>query len=200
MNSSQNPFSKDRIEKLPFRFRAGDSWELFLQRLVEQQYCGAIVGPHGSGKTTLMEELIPHLEERGFEPVVIHLPSESSMRDKERLPELLRPLVAPQFILLDGAEQLSTRHWLPVRSAASRAAGFVVTVHRASRLPVLMHLETHVPLLKDLVEELTGGSIPHEECEGLIARHHGDIREALRELHDRWDGGSSGMPDPDPAN
>lgn len=189
MNSGENPFSTERTEQLSFRFPPGDSWEQFLQRIKDQRFCGAIVGPHGSGKTTLLEQLIPYLKEQGFEPVVIRLSSESGMRDKERLPEVLRPLAKPQFILLDGAEQLSTRHWLPVRSAASSAAGFIVTVHRASRLPVLLHTETHVPLLKDLVGELTGGSLPHEECEGLIARHHGDIREAFRELYDRWDGG-----------
>src|SRR5690606_16153781 len=99
--------------------------EQFLQRIKEHDNCGAIVGPHGSGKTTLVEELVPRLHEQGFEPVVIRLSSESGMRDKERLPDILRPLVKPQFILLDGAEQLSTRHWLPVRSAASRAAGFI---------------------------------------------------------------------------
>jgi len=188
MNSRENPFSSERIEKLPFRFRAGDSWDQFLERIKEQKYCGAIVGPHGSGKTTLLEELAPRLREQGFDPVIIRLSSESGMRDKERLPDILRPLAAPQFILLDGAEQLSTRHWLPVRSAATKAAGFIVTVHRVSRLPVLAHLETHVPLLRDLVAELTGGSLPQLEMESLIARHHGDIRGAFHELYERWDG------------
>lgn len=197
MNASENPFASARVEKLPFRFRPGDSWEQFFKRLEDQRYCGAIVGPHGSGKSTMLEALIPHLKERGFEPVVVRLTAESSMRDKERLPDIFRRLVKPQFILLDGAEQLSTRHWLPARSAASNAAGFVVSVYRVSRLPVVMHIETHVPLFKELVEELTGGSIPYEECASLMARHHGNVREAFRELHERWDGGASEPEEPE---
>ena len=110
------------------------------------------------------------------------------MRDKERFPEKLRGIKKPGFILLDGAEQLSTRHWLSVRAAASQAAGFVVTVHRSSRLPVVLELETNPELLDDLVSELTGGKLPEHEAQEILRRHRGNVREALRELYDRWAG------------
>src|SRR5690349_16086214 len=128
MIARENPFASNRIESLEFRFPEGSSWEGLMSRLEANQYCGAIVGPHGSGKTTLLEQLAPRLEERGFRPEIIRLSSESGMRDKEKLPERLRQITKPGFILLDGAEQLSTRHWLPIRTAASMAAGFIVTV------------------------------------------------------------------------
>ena len=102
-----------------------------LKRIEGQQWCASLVGGHGTGKTTLLEQLAPRLQERGFEPHVFRLSADVSMREKERLPEKLREVVAPGFILLDGAEQLSTKHWLSVRAAASKAAGFVVTVHRS---------------------------------------------------------------------
>jgi ATPase subunit of ABC transporter with duplicated ATPase domains len=186
--AKENPFASSQIEKLEFRFPPGVNWEVLLKRLEAQQWCASIVGGNGSGKTTLLEQLAPHLEARGFEPVFFRLNSESSMRDKERLSDTLRAVRKPGFILLDGAEQLSTRHWLSVRGAASQAAGFVVTVHRSSRLPVVLELETNAALLDDLVSELTGGKLPDHEAGGILHRHRGNVREALRELYDRWAG------------
>lgn len=188
MLAKENPFATSQLEKIAFRFPEGVTWDVLLSRLASQNWCASIVGGNGSGKTTLIEQLAPHLSDRGFEPIIFRLSSESSMRDKERLPERLREVRSPGFILLDGAEQLSTRHWLSVRTAASQAAGFVVTVHRTSRLPVVLELETNAGLLDELVTELTGGRLPANEAQAILHRHRGNVREAFRELYDRWAG------------
>ncbi len=188
MSTSGNPFTRERLRQLAYRFPPGASWESFLEKLAAQEYCAAIVGSLGSGKTTLLEGLPPHLEALGFEPILFRLEGDVSMREKERLPERLREVKRPGFILLDGAEQLSTRHWLPIRSAASTAAGFVVTVHRTSRLPTAFECETSVSLLQSLVEELAGASLPRDEAETLLARKHGNLRAIFDDLHDRWSG------------
>jgi hypothetical protein len=186
MKARENPFAVQRTEKLSYRLPSGTTWPLLLQRLESQGYCGAIVGRHGAGKTTLLEEFVPHLETLGFQPQIIRLTSESSMREKEALPSVLRRFSKPAFILLDGAEQLSTRHWLPVRSAAGVAAGFLVTVHRISRLPTLFECDTNTVLLEDLVRELTGKQLPLAQATDLLTRHFGNIRDCLRELYDDW--------------
>lgn len=188
VNARENPFASARIENLPFRFPAGTDWNSLLTRLESQQWCASIVGGNGVGKTTLLEQIVPHLADRGFEPVIFRLNAESSMKEKERLPDKLREVKAPGFILLDGAEQLSTRHWLSVRAAASAAAGFIVTVHRSSRLPVAIELETSAKLLDALVVDLTGGKLPEGEAGLIFHRHRGNLRECLRELYDRWAG------------
>ena len=188
MPDNDNPFAATKLESLPFYFPTGVNWETLLQRLETQQWCASIVGGSGTGKTTLLQQLIPHIEARGFQPVLFRLQSESSMREKERLPDKLREVKAPGFILLDGAEQLSTRHWLSVRAAATHAAGFIVTVHRSSRLPVVLELETSHKLLDTLVGALTKGKLPDNEAESIFQRHRGNLRDCLRELHDRWAG------------
>jgi ABC-type dipeptide/oligopeptide/nickel transport system ATPase subunit len=188
VTARENPFATCHVEHIPFRFPPGMGWESLLKRLEELNWCASIVGGNGSGKTTLLEQLIPHLQQRGFEPIVFRLQTESGMKEKDRLADKLREVRSPGFILLDGAEQLSTRQWLPIRAAASQAAGFIVTVHRTSRLPVALELETSSKLLENLVESLTGGKLPDAEADALFHRHRGNLRECLRELYDRWAG------------
>ncbi len=186
--TEENPFAPCHLERITFRFPSGVDWETLLDRMAAQQWCASIVGGNGSGKTTLLDQIVPHIEARGFQPAIFRLATESSMRDKDRLADKLRDVRAPGFIILDGAEQLSTRQWLPVRAAASQAAGFLVSVHRTSRLPVVLELETSPKLLDALVESLTGGKLPEGEGEVIFHRHRGNLRDCLRELHDRWCG------------
>ena len=186
MKARDNPFATHRVERLAFRLPLGLDWESLLQKLERQGYCGAIVGRNGSGKSTLLEQFQPRLKELGFEPHLIRLRSDATMREKEALQELIRKIVKPAFVLLDGAEQLSTRHWLPVRSAAGNAAGFVVTVHRVSRLPALLECETNPSLLAELVRELGAQLLSKERATELHVRHYGNMRDCLRELYDEY--------------
>jgi ATPase subunit of ABC transporter with duplicated ATPase domains len=188
VTARENPFATCHLERIPFRFPPGVTWDSLLKRLEELNWCASIVGGNGTGKTTLLEQLIPHLQAHGFEPVIFRLQTESGMKEKDRLADKLREVKKPAFILLDGAEQLSTRQWLPIRAAASEAAGFIVTVHRTSRLPVALELETSPKLLEHLTESLSGGKLPDGEAETLFQRHRGNLRECLRELYDRWAG------------
>jgi hypothetical protein len=43
-------------------------------------------------------------------------------------------------------------------------------------------------LLDALVVELTGGKLDEGEAESIFHRHRGNLRECLRELHERWAG------------
>jgi hypothetical protein len=181
----ENPFSADAVENLEYRLPAGLTWDALIAKLASSKWIGSIVGPHGSGKTTLLEQLAPRLERHGLRPYLCRLTTESTQADKDALLAAVRELRAPDILLLDGAEQLSTRQWLPLRVAVDSLAGCVVTLHRTGRLPILHQTETSPALLTDLIYELTGSSLPPGEAPSLLARHRGNVRECFRELYDR---------------
>jgi hypothetical protein len=60
----------------------------------------------------------------------------------------------------------------------------VVTTHREGRLPTLWRCATTPELLRNLVRELDVG-LDEADARALHARHHGNVRDALRELYDQ---------------
>jgi hypothetical protein len=187
VKAKDNPFAAQRIERLAFRFPDDDDWDALLARLESAAWRGAIVGPHGAGKTTVLEQLAPRLAARGFNPKLLTLRAESTSADKQMLAAATSAR-APDFLLLDGAEQLTTRQWLTFQNWMRTAAGCVITLHRESRLPTVLQVDSSPALLDELTHELCGAWLPEGEARRLFIRHHGNLRECLRELYDRWAG------------
>jgi hypothetical protein len=185
MRPRDNPFATEKIETLPFRLPTGLTWEGFLDRCATAKWRGAIVGPHGSGKTTLLEQLAPRVKTRGFTPHLFRFRAESPIAEKLALLKRVRDLRAPDLLLLDGAEQFTTREWLTLHSAASAMAGCIITLHRTSRLPTLLETQTSPALLIELAAELTGNRLSTAEATVLHKRHFGNMRECLRSLYDQ---------------
>jgi ATPase family associated with various cellular activities (AAA) len=187
-NTSENPFAAERLEHLPFRFPEGDSWDAFLSRLQTHRWRGAVVGPPGSGKTTLLEQLAPYLEAKGFRPRMFTLRPEHTFAEKQATLNQITALKAPDFLLVDGADQLPTRNWLSVTTAGATCAGLIITQHRGGRLPTVHSCEPNAVLLETLVVELTDAWLPEGEARSLLARYYGNVRECFRDLHDRYAG------------
>jgi hypothetical protein len=173
-----NPFAVHRV--LRERYRLGDAeWSWLFARLHALGGRGAIVGPHGSGKTTLIEDLAERLQALRWR---IHLLRFST--DDRRLPDLAR-WGREDFVLCDGAEQLSFIDWRRLRVRTARAGGFVITTHSRGRLPVLHRCETSAELLGELAASLAA-PVSMGESQQLYERHGGDLRAAIRELYDQW--------------
>ena len=189
MTTTDNPFSAERLETLAFRFPAGVTWDTLLARCAESGWRSAIVGPPGSGKSMLIAQLAPHLEARGFTPRLLRLDAESRRAHRDAVLADARQMRAPDFLLLDGAEQLNTREWLILRSVIDSLAGCIITQHRTGRMATLIETGTTPALLEDLAAELTGGRLPVGEAAGIHVRCRGNLRDGLRELRDRWAGG-----------
>ena len=97
-------------------------------------------------------------------------------------------LRAPDFLLVDGAELLPTRQWLSVTNAGAACAGLVTAQQRGGRLPTVHSCEANPAVLNAIVLELTEAWLPEGEAGRLLARYHGNMRECLRDLHDRYAG------------
>lgn len=183
MKARENPFRSERIERIPIRVK-GATVEELATRAVGLRAC-AIVGPEGTGKTTLLEALAARFEGRGFEVQLVRVRPESLGSGLCDLPwgEGKRAL------LLDGLEGVGRRARPLLSELVRRTDLLVATAHRAGSLPTLIEVRTSPALLEELVRELVeeeafGGV--RSELPDLLRRHRGNIRECFRVLYDRW--------------
>lgn len=150
---------------------------------------GALVGPKGHGKTTLLEQMERRLEEAGLEIRRLRLRVESPTPDAETRRRLRRKLQDGVVISIDGLELLRPWIWWRLRREWRHAGGLLATTHRPGRLPALQEHRTTPKLLRSLVRELledeSYASI-ESGLDDLFVRHHGNVRECLRELYDRF--------------
>ena len=188
MRARDNPFSAQRVLAIRYRL-SGVTWDEMLARLDALHSRAALVGPHGHGKTTLLEDLGARLAERGFRVRTVTLHDGGRRLDAIQRKILFHDLTPADVLLLDGAEQLGRLPWLEVRTRTRAAGGLIITYHRLGLLPTLHECRTTPGLLAEIVEELAGEGVPAD----LFDRHGGNVRDALRELYDAFaDGGPTG--------
>jgi energy-coupling factor transporter ATP-binding protein EcfA2 len=155
-----------------------------LQRLPSRT--GAIVGPHGSGKTNLLVHLARLLAETGG---CIGPLRARSCRDVAGIMRAILAAPPGTITCIDSWEQLGWPGRLVVRaSAAWRRVGLVVTSHCETELPTLIECHTSRTLLERLVERLPGaGGMSQSDIDDAFARHGGNLRDSLAELYDRFE-------------
>ena len=185
MRARDNPFAVQRVLAIRYRL-SGTTWEELLARLESLRFRAALVGPHGHGKTTLLEDLGARLAGQGFRvrTVTLH-EGDHRLGDAQRR-TLFHSLAPSDVLLLDGAEQLGRLPWLELRTRTRAAGGLIITSHRPGLLPTLHECRTTPGLLAEIVGELTGAEVETGE---LFDRHQGNLREALRALYDACAGG-----------
>ncbi|MBI5385572.1 MAG: hypothetical protein HZA90_12910 [Verrucomicrobia bacterium] len=185
MRACDNPFSTDRVQGVRYR-PVGATWKDLLSRLDALDFRAAIVGPKGTGKTTLLEDLAPRLRSLGFTPKPLRLDEEHRVFPDGFLPNFFADLGSRDIILLDGAEQLPRWHWWRFRRWSREGRGLIVTAHRPGLLPVLIECRTTPELLDGVLTELLGEVGPElrERGRRLFQQHRGNLREVLRSLYD----------------
>ena len=185
MRAADNPYAVDRVLRVRYRPR-GWNWPGLMDRLAELRYRAAIVGPEGSGKTTLAEDLAARLAERGMRPRFAILNRQNRRLQADLFP-WLRDAGPADVLCLDGCEQLGPIAWRRLLWRCRSLGGLLITTHRPGRLPTLVQCDTDAQLLIDLARELS----PDEPCtsadaEQLWRARDGNLRLALRDLYDRW--------------
>jgi hypothetical protein len=177
---ADNPFASARIDRLPYRFSSGDVSTL-IERLTRLGGRGAVVGRHGSGKTTLMGLLAGELP---GEPVSLRLDAATRNPLRTAVAGLPTTVGSHHSILIDGAEQLGAPGWWRLRRRIRRAGAVVITSHRPARLPTLHECTATPELLRELVRELAPEVDAIDDLDTLFERHDGDLRRCFRELYD----------------
>ena len=185
MRAADNPFTVQKVRRIRYR-PAGVTWEELLERLAALHYRAAIVGPHGRGKTTLLEDLTPRLEAQGFRIRSVMLHTGNRFLTRDQRDALGHDIGSRDLLCVDGAEQLSRIAWTSLLARSRAAGGLLITSHQAGLLPTLVDCQTTPELLEDIVRELAGREV--EGVRTLFRRHEGNVRAALLELYDRWAG------------
>jgi hypothetical protein len=176
MRARDNPFRSERLDRLAFRYPPGLDRPSLLRRLAELGHRAAIVGPEGSGKTTLSRDLEQAL---GGDYRIWRV---TRHRGERRLARALPRLGSADYVILDGADQLGWAEFQRLRRRARRAGGLLVLSHRPGLLPTLIVTTTSQALLDTLAAELAPGDIGEPSA---LEQHRGNIREALRARYDR---------------
>ena len=189
-----NPFSTRfvRPDQVEFIFETGGSIENLVKRLETSAWRGQILGPHGTGKTTLIWSLVRILQPN-LAIKLIQLQSHHKKLDEaktlfqtERYSETENDL-----LIVDGFESLG---WLERRSLLGRhhsKGRLLVSTHQDCGLPVLFQSPTKPEIFNQLVSKLTKhvGSELVGESSRLFEKHQGNCRDAIFELYDLFEQG-----------
>ncbi len=186
MKARENPFRTGRVLRVRYRMR-GQSLEGLLHRLRQLGYRAAIVGPKGTGKTTLLEDLEPALGALGFEVKRLRLDDRTKRFPRGFLSRFFGELTGRDMILFDGAEQMNLFAWHRFKVRSKIARGLVITSHLPGLLPTLRECSTCAELLNEIITELVGADpeTTRAAAVALYQRHNGNLRDALREMYDR---------------
>ena len=182
----ENPFRMQRIEALRYRLDQ-DGWQALMTRFAAQRWRGVLVGAHGSGKTTLREELESRLQRAGWDVRSVVLEDQRPL-GWTALKEVIATAGRRTLLSLDGLDRISAWTWWRLCRATHGIGGILATSHIRGRLPTLHRHHTSPELLRELVHDL----VHHRHdpapftarCAELFTRHRGDVRACLRSLYD----------------
>ena len=134
----------------------------------------------------MLEDLGERMRERGREVRWVRLSAERRAPTRGEWRRLVG-VDRRAIVFVDGAEQLRPAVWRVVKLLCWRAEGLIITSHGEGLLPTLVRCETSEDVLAEVVGEL-GIDLGGSDAEAVFRRHGGNVREALRELYDRWAG------------
>ncbi len=189
-STSNNPFATRWVRPgaIEYVFSDGQSAEGLVQQLQAAGWWGQIVGPHGSGKSTLVETLIPVFAGLGREPLLIAF--HDGQRSLPQSPATDRWSANTQ-VVIDGYEQLSRTSRFGLKWRCRRAGcGLLVTAHASVGLPALIQTEPDQMLATRLVERLIeseAGVITRADIAASYASCDANVREMLFDLYNLYE-------------
>ena len=190
MKAHLNPFAPDRVQRLlPFGPEfVGTTWEQLESDWENSSRRAAVVGPHGSGKTTFLNTLGErlsssyHVEKLFFHRDERHLSGEQ----KTQLARLKDP--AHTILLVDGEGHLTLRerHWL--RRQSGEMAGYLVARHHRCTLPTLLSLKVTPQLAHQLLKRIHPAEAAQRKNDLplLLRKKSANLRELWFSFYDSY--------------
>lgn len=176
-----NPFRTSRLLALPVHW--GDTTpEALLARWHAAGRRGALVGPHGTGKTARLRALAARLADEGRRVVWVQWHDDGSTTPAGWRAALAAAADARAVVCLDGSENLGLLAAYRLFRYTRRAGGVLATLHRRSRL--FPTLALHAP---DAALFATHAASLAPGCEvaarAAFAAARGNAHEAFRRLY-----------------
>lgn len=191
--AKDNPFRSHRIESLDYRF-PGFCWHSAAAGLQQMNWRGAILGPHGTGKTTLLIGLHKYLSIQPNMPSsqLWFVPRDRTEQTRDWV-HLRSQVKSPEVLLIDGIERLSwsRRQELLGRQLFWRGNpvstySIIATTHRRLGLPIWRRCQADDQVLESLLHELQ----PQATAEllaiarRLLKRNGGNVRSVFWQLYE----------------
>lgn len=198
-----NPFATQFIRPgaIPFIPPASGVVESIVSTFQKHHCVGQILGPHGSGKTSLtyaMESLLePHFDHirrltiRSSRDVQID--HDQRTNGRKRPTEALVKSPSRRLLIVDGIEKLTRFHRWCFRRNLGSYDGLLLTTHvTIPGFPTIYRLVPTPQTLHQIVQRLAPDhSLDTETLNRVFHQHHGNLRESLFTLYDSF---SSNLP------
>lgn len=173
---------------MDYIFPPGVSAESLAADLARNGWRGAIIGPHGTGKSSLLVALAGDLERRGRK--IIHQQLHGGQRALDWPALAWQSWTNETLVIIDGYEQLSLWQRLLLRARCyQRGTGLLVTAHQPVQLPTIFTTQPTTELAQRIVQQLIPAGderITPGDVAAVFTEQQGNIRETLLQLFDLY--------------
>ena len=195
-----NPFSTRFIQPgaIPYQFFNGENANKLAQQFLSMKSKrGIIVGPHGSGKSTLVATILQEIATLSPKLSTHSVRFSTNQSPARALRSSLAQWQPNSVVVLDGYEQLSLwSRWQADRRARSQSVSILATAHQPVRgFDLLWQTSVDENSSRWVVEKLLVQAGAVASVETLVdsaawqrsrEQHGQNLRESLFDMYDWW--------------
>lgn len=186
--ASTHPLRSRQLDALSYRLPPEvGHWDTVIARFEAARFRGAVVGPHGTGKTTFLMSLQRELEQRGWRVVMLFTNTERGGRLPRAWLEALDQADDQTIVIADGYDVFWRWEKRRLRRRLRPRGGLIVTAHKPIALPTIFETKSSTKVLLELVHvlyEQADAEPPEEQrVRTLLEQCDGNMREVLRRLY-----------------